>query len=468
MRTERQAAEHVGDPGARCALLMEIFRATPQPLAIFMPPDGRRWLRNRRAEELDSTPEHGRDGLLYDEIAIRHFDGTAYAKADYPIGRALRGETVMGEEFLLRTAAGERHFAANAVPVTGDDGSVVAVVCTWDDVTDSRIAERLFDKIAETTPDVIFLFDLVEGREIYHNARLTPILGYTDEEFNQGNLIDHLVHPDDRAVLRENLARFSDIGDGEVVEYEYRARHKNGSWLCFHARAIVFERDERGKPRVILGLTQDVTARKLSEQALRAAQLAQAEEETRRSIARELHDEMGQHVTALKIGLESIESSGRVNQLLALVQQLDQRIDLLARHLRPPDLGEGLPAALASSFEDFTARYGIPVDFHGGPAGPALSKAVEAVLYRVVQEALTNIAKHARARTVSVIMETREGQFQLIIEDDGSGFDPAEVAGRGGGLGLLGMRERVVLIGGTLHIESNLGAGTSIFVRLSP
>jgi two-component system CheB/CheR fusion protein len=120
---------------------------------------------------------------------------------------------------------------------------------------------------------------------------------------------------------------------------------------------------------------------------------------------------------------------------------------------------------LANYIEQFTERSNIPVDFHGpGFTGERLPLVIEMTLYRVVQEALTNILKHAHASNVSVILETRDGQIQLIVEDDGSGFDSD--VGTKRGLGFIGMKERVALAGGRLSVESNAG-GTSVFVRLT-
>jgi signal transduction histidine kinase len=205
--------------------------------------------------------------------------------------------------------------------------------------------------------------------------------------------------------------------------------------------------------------------------AERTAQLMRAEEQARHRIARELHDEMGQQVTALKVGLEALKERSvdrrRIKQLSEIVQDLDDHIDGLAHRLRPTALDEsGLVSALSSYVEHFTERFGIPVDFHSaGMKGKRLPAVVETTLYRLVQEALTNVLKHAHAGTASVILERRKTDVQLIIEDDGSGFTVDEAGEHR--LGLVGMRERVALLGGTLNIESSAESGTSIFVRLT-
>jgi signal transduction histidine kinase len=185
---------------------------------------------------------------------------------------------------------------------------------------------------------------------------------------------------------------------------------------------------------------------------------------------------MGQSVTALRVGLESLGGAApedtRIEQLIAVVEELDDHIDRLSHELRPRVIEDfGLITALSNHIDVFSERSGIPVDFHQhGFSDERIPAVTEMTLYRVAQEALTNVFRHARATSVSVILEKRDGQVQLIVEDDGSGFDPEEVLARPRAehrLGLIGMRERVALAGGTLHIESGSVGGTSIFVRLT-
>jgi PAS domain S-box-containing protein len=458
-------------------------------------PGGERWLRNRLAALLDPTEEDNCKGLHFAAEPIVRPDGTVYEVNDYPIARALRGESVAAEELLMKSQGVYRRYVTSVGPVYDHDGSIVAAVCVWDDVTDRQndleeleSSSRLFSAIAEATPDVIYLFDLVEKRDIYFNSRLTALLGYTSEEFEKIG-IHRLLHPQERETIRALLAGFAARTDSDVVTFESRMLHKSGEWVWFLNRAVVFAREESGTARVILGLAQDITERKRNDEALRqiredlelrvaerTVQLLRAEEQVRHRVARELHDEMGQSVTALKIGLESLKYSSpsprRVEQLTRLAEKLDRQIDRLAHELRPSELDElGVAAALANHLEQFSELFGIAVDYHhSGIAGERLPPTLEQTLYRVVQEALTNVLKHASAVSVSVILEKRDAQIQLIIEDDGCGFSVDEAVERhprSGGLGLAGMQERVASVGGALKVESSIGGGTSIFVRLN-
>ena len=144
-------------------------------------------------------------------------------------------------------------------------------------------------------------------------------------------------------------------------------------------------------------------------------------------------------------------------------------MDELIWELRPTALDDlGLRAALANYVHAWSTRIGIPAELHTtGLLDDRLPSGVETALYRIAQEALTNVAKHARARAVDVILERRSDAVLLIVEDDGVGFDPAAAGGGGQGFGVLGMHERAGLAGATLEIESSPGQGTTVIVRIA-
>ncbi|HEX8212340.1 MAG TPA: sensor histidine kinase [Longimicrobium sp.] len=206
-------------------------------------------------------------------------------------------------------------------------------------------------------------------------------------------------------------------------------------------------------------------------------QLAIAEEEERLRLSRELHDQMGQLVTALLLGLRglqhestSAEQSERIVELEKLADRIAREVQQLALDLRPPALDTlGLPAALESLLHEWSARNGVEADLQSiGIAGERFPAEVETMLYRVAQEGLTNVSKHARASRVSLVLERRGENLSIIMEDDGVGFDPEAVLtspDKARRLGLRGMRERVARLGGTLEIESSPGAGTCLFIR---
>jgi signal transduction histidine kinase len=208
-----------------------------------------------------------------------------------------------------------------------------------------------------------------------------------------------------------------------------------------------------------------------------SAEMIRVQEDERRHIARELHDEVGQALTAIKVELAIAERAvpplDRAEPLLGTARRLTESalhtVRDLSRLLHPAVLDDiGLAAAVETYVREFRKRYDMPVVFTSSGMGRRLSPEAEAAFYRIVQEALTNIARHARASSCTVSLRESGGVVQLSIEDDGVGFDPEQQ--RSGahhdGLGLLGMRERVTRIGGTCVVDSAPGRGTRVLVRL--
>ena len=236
---------------------------------------------------------------------------------------------------------------------------------------------------------------------------------------------------------------------------------------------------------LIYGVVSDIEPRKRAEaerlELLR--RLGEAQENEQRRIARELHDQVGQTVTGLSLGLKSLErllagsgpEAGRqVQWLQGLAGEIGRDIHRAAVDLRPTALDDlGLREALATLLRDWSRRHGIRADLEFMGEAARVPPPVETAVYRIVQEALTNVLKHAGAATVSVAVEHRADGMRVIVEDDGVGFD-AEGAARPGGsgaagkprLGLSGIRERLALLDGTLTLETSPGIGTALFVDI--
>jgi signal transduction histidine kinase len=202
-----------------------------------------------------------------------------------------------------------------------------------------------------------------------------------------------------------------------------------------------------------------------------------AQEQERKRIARELHDDTGQAITSLMVGLRAVSDTcepATRPQLAALREIAAQALDAvkrLARELRPPLLDDlGLAAALERYVTTYRHTHGLNVDLEltGFRGDERLAPEIELTVYRIVQEALTNVAKHAHAKNVSIVVERKPSALIAIVEDDGNGFDlRAVVEGRQEGrLGLAGMRERAELVGGRVQFESAQGKGSSVFVEL--
>jgi chemotaxis family two-component system sensor kinase Cph1 len=297
--------------------------------------------------------------------------------------------------------------------------------------------------------------------------------GYTRADFENGLIRrDDLTAPESIASSRDAAQQLERLGRSLPYEKEYVRRDGSRCWALFASARIDAE---TGVEFVI-----DITDRKVADEALRASiverereqllRLAvESQEQERQRIARELHDEMGQHLTALKLGLEALQPSTEpAGRLLAIVSSLDQSIDRLTFALRPPALDElGLQGAVTLLAEQMTMTSGLRVDVHlEGLEGRRVPENVDRTIYRVIQEALTNVSKHAEARTVSVIVERQEHLLRVIVEDDGKGFSEVDNAAGRARFGLIGMRERLALVGGALTIESQPERGTTLYISV--
>jgi len=200
----------------------------------------------------------------------------------------------------------------------------------------------------------------------------------------------------------------------------------------------------------------------------------QAQEEERKRIARELHDGIGQALYSILVGLNVIGQENltepvrrHVNDLLQITSKAMEEIKRMALELRPSALDDlGLLPALRSLMKRMEKSFDIQVELHVQGARRRYSASVETALYRIIQEAMTNTAKYARASKLGIMFEDREKEVVVTVVDDGVGFDVEKALKSGNGLGLFGMRERAQLLGGTLEIRSAQNEGTTVIVRI--
>lgn len=222
-------------------------------------------------------------------------------------------------------------------------------------------------------------------------------------------------------------------------------------------------------------LRAEIAERKRAESAQTELlrQLARAQEDERRRVARDLHDSVGQVVTGLSLSFKALAtgsdlpsvSAARLAEAKRVVDALAREVHHLAVQLRPASLDElGLEAAIQDLVNAWSSRTGVRAECAISLWRARLTPEIETALYRVVQEALTNVAKHAGAKVVSVVFTRADGYVTAVVEDDGVGFQPEAAAPDR--LGLLGMRERANLVGGELDIESKPGWGTTVLIRI--
>lgn len=227
-------------------------------------------------------------------------------------------------------------------------------------------------------------------------------------------------------------------------------------------------------------LSREVNVRTRAEERIKALleRLVSVQEEERRRIARNLHDQLGQRITALRFSVSALKDDAalgvellqqRIEAIDRIAAQIDRDVDGIAWDLRPASLDDmGLDAALQAMVRDWSETRGVRGELHISTIlDGRLPPDMESHLYRIVQEALNNVAKHAGASRASVLLRRTSGDVEVIIEDDGRGFDVESITtSREGGMGLTGIQERASLMGGHLEVESTPGAGTTLFVRI--
>jgi PAS domain S-box-containing protein len=241
-------------------------------------------------------------------------------------------------------------------------------------------------------------------------------------------------------------------------------------------------RDAAGHIQAVGGISLDVTDRRQAEEAARQSaerleavsrRLVQVQEEERRRLALELHDDVGQLLTSLKFAVEAAaaappaEAAAKMNEARALIDEALTRVRDLSSDLRPALLDHlGLLPAVRGLIDRYAAGTGVRVSFHHAGLDGRLPPDLETAAYRVVQEALTNVARHAGVKEAAVRLWVDAGRLQVQVEDQGAGFAPDAVLAAGRSNGLPGMRERVMLLGGRLVIESAPGDGTHLLAEL--
>jgi two-component system sensor histidine kinase UhpB len=293
------------------------------------------------------------------------------------------------------------------------------------------------------------------------------------------------VHPDDRArVLQVNAEARS---RGEPFEVEYRIATRDGQPK--HIREIGYAtKNGAGAVSGLFGIAQDITERKHAEDALRVSsvqlqamsrRLVDLQESDRKELARELHDRIGQSLTALNINLSILETAlplqasdalrSRLADSRALVESTAAAIGNILSELRPPMLDDhGLVLALDWYARQIAARIGVAVTVRSLGAGGRLAPEAEIALFRIAQEALNNVVKHARASRVEITLERSGSAYMMSVQDDGVGFEAIEErTGQRPGLGMVTMRERAQAIGGRFEVRTHPGGGTRLAVQVA-
>jgi len=405
---------------------------------------------------------------------------------------ALRDGVDYENEFRIVRPDGAIRTVHNQARVDRDgSGRPVRIIGVCQDITERKLAEEQvrvsqerFRMMVENVRDyAIYMLDM-NGYITSWNLGAERIEGYRAEEII-GKHYSCFFPPDHAARGDPGMQlQFASI-QGRYESEGWRVR-KNGSQFWAHV-IVTPLLDETGKSRGFSEITHDITERKRAEEDLHSyadrlkttsRRLVEVQEAERRLLARELHDRVGQNLTALGINLSIVASAlpagskpelaGRLEECGALVEGTVDAMRNVMAELRPHALDDyGLPAALRSLATGFSHRTGIHVAFEGDARGTDLPKPVDLAMFRIAQEALNNVAKHSNAQRVEIAIRRTNGLATLSVRDDGIGFDPERIEGsnRETGWGLLIMRERAEAVGAEFSLKAGLDAGVQVLVE---
>ncbi len=427
--------------------------------------------------------EPGRFGGTFDDWSqLVHPDDRARAVAERK--EAVANRVSYDCEFrVIRPDGTIRWLRSVARAFDGESGEPPRMVGVNMDITEAKLAQQALEQSeaafrAISEQSLMGIFTLQDEKLTYVNPRFAEIFGYTPAEALGLESVYGLIAEEDRTRARELMEqRLAEGGAG--LRFQGHGVRKDGKRVAIESQGIRMQLN--GRPAII-GTLQDLSERELGEVALRRTteqlqtlshRLLELQEAERRHIARELHDEIGQALTALKINLQAVQRqtdaaqfAPRLLDSIGLVDRTLRQVRALSLDLRPSMLDDlGLSAALRWYADQQARRAGLRIRFDGGELDGQLEPALKTACFRVAQEALTNVVRHARATSVQVRLEAEGESLHLSVCDDGVGFDPRALRhGKeaGASLGMLGMQERASLIGGRIEWISGPRRGTEV------
>jgi PAS domain S-box-containing protein len=457
-------------------------------LAFIKALDGRYLYANRRFQEAFGLDQKNLVGKTDTELFPRE-QADQFQSNDH---RVLELGTAMEFEELALYTNGPRTNLVVKFPLRDESGHIYATGGIVTDITDRKKSENevrrsqsFTTSVVDNLPNMVFVKDAKDLRFVRLNKAGERLLGYSEQQLLGKNDYDFFPKTEadfftskDREVLASG--RLLDIPEEPI-------KTRDGTIRLLHTKKIPIP-DQEGKPLYLLGISEDITERKqVEEELLRNQELLQqqrmqledltsklitAQEHERRRIARELHDDFSQRMAALVLDVATIEQQPSVlpEQLADLLcpvrerlEQLSDDIHNLAYKLHPSLLEHaGLPAAVEDHLRELINRTALTISYKAHHIPESLSLDYSTGLFRVLQESLQNVVKHAKATQVSVKLSGSSKGVGLSVADNGTGFDAQDTSAHQKGLGLINMQERLRLLGGFLRIHARPGDGTKV------
>jgi two-component system sensor histidine kinase DegS len=293
--------------------------------------------------------------------------------------------------------------------------------------------------------------------------------------------VQSIVHPDDLQLYKESLQKLKSAGDGEIIEYVYRFKNVNGEFRWLHSRKTVFTRNKKNKAEYILGISEDITEKRIAEEALKQSEkqfvktLLDATESERKRIARELHSGVIHLLMVANLKLEVFIKNKQIlspelSEIKKNISSAGQEIRAIVNTLHSFVLDSyGLVEAISQLAREFNEFNNVRLKYEVHGQIDKLDNEIELSVYRIIQEALFNVAKHSKGTEACIQIFRRYKSVYITIEDNGSGFEPEDYftsPPKKASFGLMYMKERSELLSGNFWIESKPGHGTEIHIEI--
>lgn len=418
------------------------------------------------------------------ELVLKHIYPADLDAARNIIEEAVANKRELKTDFRIIDNKGKlKYIHAELMVERNQEGVAILLHGFNQDISEIRVkeaelvaSEHRYRTIVETAQEGVWMID-ENNKTIFVNRRMCEILGYTTEEM-MGKDIFYFMDEEGKAIATESIKRRRE-GIKESLDMKYVTSSGNYVWANISANPVF---NEEGKYLGAVAMVMDITDRKIANDKLMQSEIrirkfvqhqSNAQEEERRRIAREIHDELGQQLVGIKIGLSSLLKHGKAGHSVeekaeAMIRDVDTAIQSLrkiATELRPGILDTlGLIASIRWLIKEFGKKTGIPCSIEQNVREQKFDPDVSIVFFRICQEALTNIYKHAEATSVEVLMAEHDGEFVLCIKDNGKGISTDRLENPFS-MGLLGMLERAHIINGDLHVMKGEPSGT--IVRLA-